>query len=153
MSGGRWILLLLLLSVLMVGTCQVRPSSAQLPGQSEESAQPEALLQVTVADLKVQGDYAPETVKEAFTAVLPAIAVCLQGEYQRLGKVPAKLTLRFNLSGSGKVVWTKLVDPPLQSLEACLGKALAALRLPPAGSPLSRATVVLECRTDHLLVP
>lgn len=153
MSEGRWILLILLLPVLMVGTCQVRPSAAQQPGQPEESGQPEAILQVSVADLKVQGDYTPEAVQEAFKAVLPAVAACLQGAYQRLGKVPAKLTLRFNLSGSGKVVWTKLVDPPLQSLEACLSKALAALRLPASGSTLSRATVVLECRSDHLLMP
>ncbi len=153
MSKGRWILLILLLSVLLVSSCQVWPSAAQTLGQPEESGRPEAILQVSVAELKVQGDYPPEAVREAFTAVLPAVATCLQGEYQRLGKVPAQLTLRFNLSGSGKVVWTKLVDPPLKSLEACLGKALGSLQLPAAGTTLSRATVVLECRSDHLLQP
>ncbi|MGQ9920743.1 MAG: hypothetical protein ACUVRZ_05375 [Desulfobacca sp.] len=153
MSQGRWIFLLVLLSVLMASTCQIRPAVAQGAEQLEPSGQPETIMQVLVAELQVQGDYASETVQEALTAVLPAMAVCLEGEYQRHGNVPAKLTVRFNLSGSGKVVWTKLVDPLRQSLEVCLAKALAALRLPPAGTTLSRVTLVLACRTDHLLQP
>ncbi len=153
MFGGRWVLVLGLLTVLSAHLCLVCPAAAQPPGPAEDQDGPEAIVQVAVADLTVQGEQSPEELRQAIVAVLPAVAACLQGEYQRLGKVPAKITLRFNLSGSGKVVWTKLIDPPLKSLDTCLAKALASLRLPATGTTLSRATVVLECRSDHLLTP
>lgn len=153
MFRKRRVIIIWLLAVLTGVFWQVGLAAGQVPGDGEESNQPEVIIQVTLAELQVQGEQEPEAVREGFSAILPALAACLQGEQRRLGKVPARLTVRFNLSGSGKVVWTKLTDPPLKSLEACLGKALASLRLPPTGTSLSRATAVLECRTDHLLTP
>lgn len=153
MSGRRQVLIFLLLAVAIGSIFPLWPSKAQLPGQPEDEGQSEAILRVAVAEVRVQGEQAPEAIKEALPAVLPALAACLQSEYQRLGKLPAKITLRFNLSGNGKVVWTKLIDPPQKSLDICLGKAMSALRLPPAGNDLSRVTVVLECHFDHLLAP
>jgi hypothetical protein len=64
-----------------------------------------------------------------------------------------KIMLRFNLNSNGKVVWSKVVDPPLKSLEVCISKALLQMQSPPAGNTLSRVTILLEARIDHLLAP
>jgi hypothetical protein len=63
------------------------------------------------------------------------------------------MMLRLNLGSNGKVVWSKLIDPPLKSLEACLIKVLPQMKLPPAGTALSKVTVTLEAKLDHLIIP
>ena len=121
----------------------------QQPG---EEAPPEPLIRVMVKNLDVQGGQTPEAVKEAFNAILPQVVACIEAEYERVRKLPHSLMLRFNLSSTGKVVWSKLIDPPLKSLDACIAKVLAHMELPPTGTTITRVTVVLETRTDHLLI-
>ena len=121
----------------------------QQPG---EEAPPEPLIRVMVKNLDVQGGQTPEAVKEAFNAILPQVVACIEAEYERVRKLPHSLMLRFNLSSTGKVVWSKLIDPPLKSLDACIAKVLAHMELSPTGTTITRVTVVLETRTDHLLI-
>jgi hypothetical protein len=155
--GRRLTIVLLLVSLGLAGAKALawpaQPAWAQVPGQEEEWDGSEPLLQVAIVELTVQGEQPPEAVREAVAAILPSMAACLRGAQEKAAKIPARLTLRFNLSGSGKVVWVKLVDPTDKNLENCLGRALAALRLPSNGSNLSRVTLLLACRTDHLLNP
>jgi hypothetical protein len=128
----------------------VLPVSAQVQQPGEE-AKPEPLIRVMVKDLAVQGEQKPEAVKEAFNAILPRLAECIEAEYERARRLPNNLMLRFNLSSNGKVVWSKLVDPPLKSLDTCIAKVLLQMQLAPSGSTITRVTVMLETRTDHLL--
>jgi hypothetical protein len=128
----------------------VLPVSAQVQQPGEE-APPEPLIRVMVKNLDVQGGQTPEAVKEAFNAILPRVVECIEAEYERVRKLPHSLMLRFNLSSTGRVVWSKLIDPPLKSLDACIGKVLAHMELPPTGTTITRVTVMIETRTDHLL--
>lgn len=145
-SGG-----LGLLAVLFLTFCLAGPLRAQVAPGGQDG--PEPILRLAIHDVKVQGEYSAETVREAFTHILPAVVDCVQAEYQRAGKGPSRLTLRFNLSSNGRVVWSKLVDPAWRALDACLGKALGQMRLGPSGATLSRVTMVLETQQDHLLNP
>jgi hypothetical protein len=138
--------------VILVMVWLVLPVSAQVQQPGEE-AKPEPLIRVMVTDLTVQGERTPETVKQAFNAVLPQLVGCIEAEYERVRRIPNKLMLRFNLNSNGKVAWVKLIDPPLKSLDACIAKVLPNLQLPPEGSTLTRVTVMLETRTDHLIGP
>ena len=140
-----------LVIMIFIIACLVLPVAAQV--QPEEESQHGPILRVAVGDLTVQGEQTPAAVREALTAVLPALADCLQAEYQRASKVPTRIMLRFNLSGNGKVVWGKVIDPPLKSLDACVGKVLPQIQLSPTGSTISRVTVILEPKLDHLLAP
>jgi hypothetical protein len=140
-----------LVMMLLTTICLVLPVSAQV--QPGEEALPGPILRVAVGDLTVQGEQTPAAVREALTAVLPVLADCLQAEFQRAGKVPTKIMLRFNVGGNGKIVWCKVIDPPLKSLEACMCKVLPQMQLPATGTTISRATVTLESRLDHLLAP
>ncbi|MBM4287657.1 MAG: hypothetical protein FJ135_05850 [Deltaproteobacteria bacterium] len=145
-AGGFlfWVMLVILAGLL-------GPAGAQpLP---EEEQQVEPVLQVVIHELQVIGERDPAAVREAITAILPDLAECVQAEHRRLGRVPARMTLRFNLGGSGRVVWCKVVDPEVKSLDACLCRALGQLRLPPLEETRSRVTVVLEAKLDHLLMP
>ncbi len=156
--GQRFIMVLLLVCLGLTGakalSWPVPPAWAQIPGQEEEWDGAEPLLQVAIAELTVQGEQPQEDIREAVVGILPTMAACLRSTQEKSSKIPARLTLRFNLSGSGKVVWVKLVDPGNKTLENCLGRALAALRLPPSGgTSLTRVTLILTCRTDHLLSP
>jgi hypothetical protein len=128
----------------------VLPVSAQVQQPGEEAA-PEPLIRVMVKDVQVQGGQTPETVKDAFNAILPKVVECIEAEYERVHKLPNKLMLRFNVSSNGKVVWSKLIDPPLKSLDACIVKVLPHMEMPPTGTSITRVTLVLETRTDHLL--
>ena len=130
----------------------VLPVSAQVQQPVEED-KPETLIRVFVTDLDVQGVQTPEAVREAFNTVLPQVVSCIEAEYERARKLPNKIMLRFNLNSNGKVVWSKVIDPPLKSLEVCISKALLQMQLPPAGNTLSRVTLLLEARIDHLLAP
>ncbi len=149
MRSRRFWGLLVLLGSFMVWAW---PTAAQLPGPDGGAGPPETLMRITVADLTIQGEVPAAAVREALTPLPPPVLACLESELGRHGKLPARITLRFNLSG-GRVVWSKLIDPPWKTLDACLARALAGVKLPSAGSGLSRATLVLECRTDHLLAP
>jgi hypothetical protein len=131
--------------------CLIAPALAQV--NQEEEAQPEAILRVAIVDLKVQGKREPAAVREALTVVLPGLVTCVQAEYQRVGKVPTRITLRFNVGGNGKVVWCQVVDLASKSADVCLGKVLRQMQLPPAEEIRSRVTVVLEAKLDHLLAP
>jgi hypothetical protein len=128
----------------------VLPVWAQVEQPGEEAA-PEPLIRVVVKDVQVQGGQTPETVKESFNAILPQVVQCFEAEYERVKKLPNKLMLRFNVSSNGKVVWRKLSDPSLKSLDACLAKVLSHMEMPPTGSSITRVTVVLETTTDTLL--
>jgi hypothetical protein len=128
------------------------PVSAQLP-QPGEDKKPGPLIRVMVSDLQVQGGQTPEAVREAFNTILPQLVDCIEAEYERARKLPNRIMLRFNLSSNGKVVWSKVIDPPLRSLEDCMSKNLRQLQLPPSGSTITRVTVVLETRMDHLMAP
>jgi|GEM_PF-4606496 len=142
--------------LLLLGSCLGAPWVtvwAQLPEQAQELSPSPAVVRVAVADIVVQGSYGPEEVRAACTAILPNLAACLQTVLDLQGRLPAKITLRFNLGSNGKVVWTKLIEPTGKKLEECLSRSLATLRLPPAGTSLTRVTLVLECRSDHLLSP
>jgi hypothetical protein len=133
--------------------CLAGPIWAQLPGEEQELDPAATIVRLAVAEVAVQGEYESEAVKTALTAVLPQLAACLPGAADLRGRLPAKITVRFNLGSSGKVVWLKLIEPAGKKLEECFSRSLAALRLPPTGAGLSRVTVVLECRSDHLLTP
>jgi hypothetical protein len=140
-----------LLVMILLTLCLDLPIAAQV--QPEEEAKPEPILRVTIADLNIQGKRTPDEVREAFTALLPAMVDCLHLEYERTGKAPGRIMLRFNLSSNGKVTWCKVIDPPLKTLEACFCKVLPQMKLAPAGDTISRVTVILEVRMDHLLAP
>ena len=131
----------------------VLPVAAQIQPPGEEAQQEGPLIRVVIADLTVQGEQTPEAVREGFNAILPQVVDCIEKEYERVKRLPRKIILRINLSSNGKVGWSKVTDPPLQSLDACIGKVLHQMQLPPAGNAISRVTVVLETRTDHLLNP
>lgn len=137
--------------MIFITVCLALPVSAQV--QPGEEAKPEPILRVAIADLQVQGEQSADEVRKAITAVLPAVVDCIQAEYQRTRKGPTRIMLRFNLGGNGKVVWCKVVDPPLKSLDACICKVLPQIQLPPSGTSLSRVTVVLAAKLDHLLAP
>jgi hypothetical protein len=130
----------------------VLPVSAQVQQPVGED-QPETLIRVFVTDLNVQGVQTPEAVREAFNTVLPQVVSCIEAEYVRTRKLPNKIMLRFNLNSNGKAVWSKVIDPPLKSLEVCISKVLLQMQSPPAGTTLSRVTLLLEARIDHLLAP
>jgi hypothetical protein len=137
--------------MILMGIFLVLPVPAQV--QPEEEAKPGPILRIVISDVKVQGEQSPEAVRQALQAILPGVVDCVQAEYERVGKVPHRIMLRFNLSSNGKVVWSKVIDPPLKSMEACMTKVLPKMTLPPAGTTLSRVTVLLEAKLDHLLVP
>jgi hypothetical protein len=145
--GGGFGLSVMILMIL----CLALPIPAQV--RPEEEAMPGPVLRVTLADLQVQGGRTPDEVREGFTAMLPAMVGCLQAEYERTGKAPKRIMLRFNLGSIGKVTWTKMIDPPLKTLDACLSKVLLQIKLPPSGDTVSRVTAILEVRLDHLLEP
>jgi hypothetical protein len=140
-----------LLVMILLTICLALPVSAQV--QPEEEAKPGPILRVTIADLNVQGKRTPDEVREAFTALLPAMADCLQAEHERTGKAPWRVMLRFNLGSNGKVAWCKVIDPPLKTMDACFCKVLPQMKLAPAGDTISRVTVILEVSMDHLLAP
>jgi hypothetical protein len=140
-----------LITLIFITFCLALPVSAQV--QPGEEAKPEPILRVAIADLQVQGEQSADEVRQALTAVLPAVVDCIQAESQRSGKVPTSIMLRFNLGSNGKVVWYKVIDPPLKSLDTCVGKVLPQIQLPPSGTRLSRVTVVLTAKLDHLLAP
>jgi hypothetical protein len=145
--SGAGLLIMVLWAVWLV-----LPAAAQVQQPAEEATS-EPLIRVVVADLTVQGEQTPEAVREGFNAILPQVVDCIEKEYERVKKLPRKIMLRLNLSSNGKVAWSKVVDPPLKSLDACIAKVLHQMQLPPAGTSLTRVTVVLETRTDHLLSP
>ena len=140
-----------LVIMIFITVCLALPVPAQV--QPGEEAKPEPILRVAIADLQIQGEQSADSVRQALTAVLPAVVDCIQAEYQRTGKVPTRIMLRFNLSSNGKVVWNKVIDPPLKSLDTCVSKVLPQIKLPPSGTSLSRVTVVLTAKLDHLLTP
>jgi hypothetical protein len=141
-----------LLVMVLCAAWLVLPVAAQVQQPGEE-ARPEPLIRVMVADLTVQGGQTPEAVREGFNAILPQVVDCIEKEYERVKKLPRKIMLRLNLGSNGKVAWSKVVDPPLKSLDACVAKVLQQMQLPPTGTTISRVTIVLETRTDHLLSP
>ncbi len=132
--------------------CSVQPVWPQVQQPGEED-KPEPLIRVFVTDLTVQGEQTPETVKEALNTILPQMVGCIEAEYERVRKLPNRIMLRFNLGSNGKVVWSKIIDPPLRSLEVCISKTLLQMQLPPSGSSITRVTVLLDTRMDHLLAP
>jgi hypothetical protein len=144
--GGFWLVVVVLIMAFLV-----LPVLAQV--QPEEEAKSEPILRIVVTDLKVQGEQSPEAVREALNGILPQLIDCIQAEYGRAGKVPHRYMIRFNLGGNGKVVWSKVIDPPLKSLDACISKVLPKIQLPSAGTGLSRVTIMLETKMDHLLAP
>jgi hypothetical protein len=141
---GLWAMVWMILCLAVPLRAQERPA---------EEAKPGPILRVTIADLNVQGKRTPDEVRGAFTSLLPALVDCLQAEYERAGKPPKRVMVRFNLGSNGKVSWSKVIDPPLKTLEACFSKVLATIKLAPAGDTVSRATIILEVRQDHLLAP
>lgn len=143
-SLGLWIAALMIMVGALPGAAQMPPGEEPLPGP---------LLRVTLAELTVLGERKPEEVREGFKMVLPGLVDCFQGEYERTGRVPARVVLRYNVGSNGKVTWSKVIDPPFKSLEACVGKVLAEMKLAPAGQTVSRMTAILEVRPDHLLAP
>ncbi len=152
MAEGRGVKASGLVVMILLGLLLALPGLAQVP--PAEEALPGPILRVTMAEVQVQGERTPESVREAFTAVLPAVADCLQAEAERAGKAPKRVMLRLNLGSNGKVQWSKVIDPPAKSLEACCSQALRRIQLPPSASgTISRATVTLEVRQDHLLTP
>jgi hypothetical protein len=140
----------LVVSVLMT-TFLTWPIPAQV--QPEDEDKPGPMLRIAVRELTVQGEQTPEAVRQAFSAILPQLVDCIQAEIERAGKAPNRIMLRFNLSSSGKVVWSKVIDPPLKSLDACITKVLPQVQLPPAGRSISKVTLWLETKMDHLLTP
>jgi hypothetical protein len=140
-----------LIVMVLMTVCLVLPVLAQV--QPEEEAKSGPILRIVIKDLTVQGGQPPDAVRQALQEVLPAVVDCVQAEYERAGKAPHRIMLRFNLGSNGKVVWSKLIDPPLKTLEACLNKVMPQIKLPPAGTTLSKVTVMLEAKLDHLLVP
>lgn len=131
--------------------CAFQPVSAQI-NQSGGEDKPEPLIRVIISDLQVQGQQTPEAVRDAINNVLPQMVSCIEAEYERVKKLPNKLMLRFNLGSNGKIGWSQLIDPPLKSLDACLSKTLKQVQMPPAGNTVTRVTMLLEIRMDHLLV-
>lgn len=144
--GGFWLMVVVLIMAWLVW-----PVAAQV--QPAQEAAPEPILRLVITDLKIQGERSPDVVREALTGILPQVVDCIQAEYERVGKLPHSYMIRFNLGGNGKVVWSKVIDPPLKSLDACLAKVLPRMQLPPAGTGLSRVTVMLGAKQDHLLAP
>jgi hypothetical protein len=140
------------ISLIFCILCAALPVSAQVPQPGEDN-KPGPLIRVMVSDLQVQGEQTPEAFREAFNTILPQLADCIEAEYERARRLPNRIMLRFNLSSNGKVVWSKVIDPPLRSLEDCLSKTLLRLQLPPSGSRITRITVLLETRMDHLMAP
>jgi hypothetical protein len=141
-----------LISMILCMFCAAQSVPAQFPQPGGEE-KPGPLIRVMVTDLQVQGGQTPEAVREAFNTVLPQVVDCIKTEYERAQKLPKRIMLRFNLSSNGKIGWSKIIDPPLKTLEVCLSKTLLQMQLPPSGSTITRVTVVLETRMDHLIAP
>ena len=141
-----------LISIIFCMFCSAQPVSAQVPPPGGEE-KPGPLIRVIITDLQVQGGQTPAAVREAFNTILPQLVDCIEAEYERVRKLPNRIMLRFNLSSNGKVVWSKVIDPPLRSLEDCMSKTLLQIQLSPSGSSITRVTVLLETRMDHLIAP
>jgi len=111
------------------------------------------ILRISILNLTVHGKQEVSVVREAMTVLLPQLADCIQAEYQRVNKVPTRIVLRLNVAGCGKIVWCKIVDPVLKTLDNCVCKILQQMQLPAGGEEISRVTVLLGVKIDHLLTP
>jgi Ca-activated chloride channel family protein len=111
------------------------PPSAPVPGG----------VKMTVQVTQVKGPLSQKGIKEALEAELPALTACCQDALKTGVKLPASVTLTFNVGAGGKVSGPVLPKLPLgyESLTKCLSQAVQNITFPDPGKKTAAVTVKL----------
>jgi Ca-activated chloride channel family protein len=111
------------------------PPSAPVPGG----------VKMTVQVTQVKGPLTQKGIKEALEAELPALTACCQDALKTGVKLPASVTLTFNVGAGGKVSGPVLPKLPLgyESLTKCLSQAVQNITFPDPGKKTAAVTVKL----------
>jgi hypothetical protein len=100
---------------------------------------------MTVQVTQVKGPLSQKGIKEALEAELPALTACCQDALKTGVKLPASVTLTFNVGAGGKVSGPVLPKLPLgyESLTKCLSQAVQNITFPDPGKKTTAVTVKL----------
>ncbi|MEW6657757.1 MAG: VIT domain-containing protein [Thermodesulfobacteriota bacterium] len=117
------------------------PSTAPPPSQGATAPGVKVSIQV----VQVKGGLNQKAIKEALEAELPRLTACCQEALKNGVKLPAAVTLTFNISAGGKVSGPVLPKLPLgyEALTKCLSQAVQSIKFPDPGKKAVKATVKL----------
>ena len=125
----------------------VRPSPKELATQERAPTPP---LKIKIQVTQVKGTLKPDAIKEALEANLPKLTECCLDPLKSGVKLPATVTLTFNIGPGGKVSGPVLPQLPLgyEALTRCLGQAVKDTLFPDPGKKTAAVTVKLLLETN-----
>ena len=102
-------------------------------------------VKVRIKVEQVKGPLAPKAVKEALEAEIAKLTACCQDTLKTGIKLPAAVTLTFQIGSGGKVSGPVLPKLPLgyEALTKCLSKAVQDIAFPDPGTKTVAVTVKL----------
>jgi Ca-activated chloride channel family protein len=121
------------------------PAPAPEPAPAPSGVPAPAGVKMTVQVNQVKGPLTQKGIKEALEAELPALTACCQDALKTGVKLPASVTLTFNVGAGGKVSGPVLPKLPLgyESLTKCLSQAVQNITFPDPGKKTAAVTVKL----------
>jgi Ca-activated chloride channel family protein len=126
-----------------------RPDVALRPHSSRSLLTPESApappLKIKIQVIQVTGGLKSAAIKKVLKANLPKLRACCRDALKSGVKLPAAITLTFNIGPGGKVRGQVLPKLPLGSdaLTKCLGQAVKDLLFPDPGKKTAAVTVKL----------
>ena len=126
-----------------------RPPSPGVVPAGERAPTPPAQVKITIQVTQVKGPLKADAIKEALEASLPALRSCCQDALKTGVKLPAAVTLTFDIGAGGKVSGPVLPKLPLgyEALTKCLSQAVQNLLFPDPGKKTVAVTVKLLLET------
>jgi len=117
------------------------PSTGPPPSQGTTAPGVKVSIQV----VQVKGGLNQKVIKEALEAELPRLTACCQEALKNGVKLPAAVTLTFDIGAGGKVSGPVLPKLPLgyEALTKCLSQAVQNIKFPDPGKKAVKATVKL----------
>jgi len=107
-------------------------------------------VKMTIQVAQVKGRLDKNAIKDALEAELPRLTACCQDALKAGVKLPAEVTLTFNIGAGGKVSGPVLPRLPLgyEALTRCLSQAVQTIKFPDPGKKVVKVTVklVLEAK-------
>ncbi len=120
------------------------PASPAEPGKGAPApAGPTVKVSIQVSQVKGRLD--KKAIKEALEAELPRLTACCQEALKTGVKLPAAVTLTFDIGAGGKVSGPVLPKLPLgyEALTKCLSEAVQSIAFPDPGEKVVKVTVKL----------
>jgi Ca-activated chloride channel family protein len=102
-------------------------------------------VKISIQVVEVKGRLDQKAIKEALEADLPKLTACCQATLKTGIKLPAAVTLAFNVGAGGKVSGLVLPKLPLgyEALTKCLSQAVQNITFPDPGKKTAAVTVKL----------